>query len=54
MGIPILLIAVVPAKVNKSPQLNPAPYFSLIGTSSARALSKLVLSSQLNPAPYFS
>merc|ERR1719446_10600 len=47
MGVPILLAAVVPAKVNRSPQLSPKPYFSLIGAKSARALSKFVLSSQL-------
>lgn len=34
----------VPTKANKSPQLNPFPYFNLIGCNNLRALSKLVLS----------
>lgn len=40
-------IAVVPARMKRSPQESAAPYFSLIGHSNPRALSRFVLSSQL-------
>ena len=38
-------MAVVPAKMKRSPHERPSPYFSLIGHSSWRALSRLALSS---------
>ena len=38
------LMATVPANVMRSPHDSPKPYFSLIGHSKFRALSKLVLS----------
>ena len=38
------LMAMVPAKVIRSPQESPIPYFSLMGHSRFKALSRLVLS----------
>ena len=44
VGPPIDSMAAVPARTKRSPQDRPAPYFILIGASSVRALSRLVLS----------
>lgn len=52
IGPPIDLIATVPVKVMRSPQLKPAPYFCLIGHNSVLALSRLVLSAHACHSPH--
>lgn len=43
----MLSIAMLPASTIRSPHDSPSPYLALMGSSSLRALSRLVLSSQL-------